>query len=183
MLTELETALLDQAIKVIKAFNAPAKGAERDYGALKSMMEYNVVLKRVLHPDSIEGASDVMWFLDNHMLSRKAHLENWDSTLISSADTGEVSGTGDYYDDNNKTITPIFFALGFVQNDVTKSWSLINSHATPAGPTVQAQSVAQGKVQPIPRWLVHQLNEREQEDAKKVWKEKYQENIEAMLNK
>jgi hypothetical protein len=162
---ELERA----AIGVINAFNGPAKGAARDYGALKPMMEYNVVLKRVLHPDSIEGASDATWFLDNHMLSRKAHLDNWETTLIANVTTGEVNGTGDYYDDSNKTITPILFTLGFVKNDVTGGWSLINSHATPTGPTVEAQLVAMGEAQPIPIWGLRMLSAQERESAKNFW--------------
>jgi len=167
----MSTDLKQAAIDVINNFNAPAKGDAEDYGALKPLMEYNVVLKRVLHPDSIEGASDVTWFLDNHMLSRKAHLENWETTLIANVKTGEVSGTGNYYDDNDKTITPIFFTLGFVQNDVTGDWSLINSHATPTGPTVDSQSVAKGEVQPIPIWGIHKLSAGEQANAKQFWKE------------
>jgi hypothetical protein len=159
---------LEQAAKdLINAFNAPAKGG--DYSALKPMMEYNVVLKRVLHPDSVEGASNVMWFLDNHMKSRKAHLDNWEATLIANVKTGEVSGTGDYYDDNDKTITPIFFTLGFVQNDVTGEWSLINSNSTPTGPTVEAQLVVKGQAQPIPIWGLRKLTAGEQKEAKQFW--------------
>jgi hypothetical protein len=157
MALDLKQAALD----VITAFNAPYVDNTVTYDALKPHMEYNVVLKRVLHPESVSGADAALHYLNNHMKSRKAHLDNYalqdpvyqdpkDAADPKNATNGQVSGTGDYYDDNDATATPIFFTLGFVRSDGTEQWSLVNSFATPTGTTVPGKGP--GKASPAPQW-------------------------------
>ena len=143
MSTNLEKA----AREVITLFN------NLDYDTLVKKMEYNVVLKRILYPDSVHGIGDVTGYLNNHMKTRKPRLVDdndnfaWNGplTLIpndaQNATSAQVSGAGRYVDDNDKTITPITFTLGFVRSSPGDEWSLINSFATPVAAT---QSLRRG---------------------------------------
>jgi hypothetical protein len=131
-------SLTDAAQEVIDLFNNPGS----DYGQLLKKMEYNVVLKRVLYPDSVHGIGDVTGYLNNYMFDRNPGLvdsngSRWKGTLTPmppdshDATSGEVSGNEYYLDDNGKTLTPIAFSLSFVRKSADAEWSLINSFATP----------------------------------------------------
>jgi hypothetical protein len=143
----MSTDLLQAAKDVITLFNAPGN----DYVPLLQKMEYNVVLKRVLFPDSVQGIGDVTGYLNFHMFGRKPKLVNSDGTSpynygaltafppnSLNATTGQVSGTGNYLDDftaTSHTSTPINFTLGFVRKSTDQEWSLISSFATLTGAT------------------------------------------------
>jgi hypothetical protein len=83
----------------------------------------------------------------NPRLVNENDLSAWNGylTLIPTdarnATSGQASGAGRYVDDNDKTITPITFTLGFVRSSPAEEWSLINSFATPHAATASFRKV------------------------------------------
>jgi len=134
----MSTDLLKAAKDVIKYFNA------YDYVNLEGGMDSNVTLKKILHTGSVKNIKDVKDYLDNYMKDRHPHLKNpgdepWDGTALAlitpepkNETYGRVSGTGLYFDDNDKSKTPISFTLDFVRNSTSDDWSLFHSFAAPS---------------------------------------------------
>ena len=135
--------LTQRASDAINDFNNAPSGS--DYVGLLKRMEYNVVLKRVLSPDSISGIGNVTGYLNFHMHGRAPQITNpnnslpYNSTYLTqlpasaneaTATNGQVSGTGIYVDDSGKSSTKINFTIGFVRKDPNEEWSLIIAFAT-----------------------------------------------------
>ncbi len=130
------------ALDVIQRFNDVADNNSVDYNSLVLEMEADVVLKRVLNPNSVKGIGDASGYLNAHMRPLKPALRNpvnqppWfpGGGTNNTSTYGQVTGTGNYYDQTTTpplTPTPVTFTLSFVRNSTGDDWSLINSFAAP----------------------------------------------------
>jgi hypothetical protein len=132
-LTDLKAA----AKTVIDAFNRPVKDANGhfDYYTLLSIMDPDVVIKRVLNPGSIVGIGNVESYLNYHMGPNEAYLNydqaNWQLYPKNPTTHGEVNGTGTYHDDHGKTTATIKFTLVFARKTNKDNWALTSAIATP----------------------------------------------------
>jgi hypothetical protein len=70
------------------------------------------------------------------MKRRQPHLNNSTLSVTTPNPNNEidarVSGTGLYFDDNDKTHTAITFTLDFERNSTSDGWLLINCYGAPS---------------------------------------------------
>jgi hypothetical protein len=131
---------ITQASKdVITHFNEVASGISTTYTNLISEMDADVVLKRVLSPNSVKGIGDASGYLNVHMAPLKPSLKSpvYNAPWFPGGGTnatstyGQVTGTGQYFDKSTSGGTQVTFILSFVRSSTSDTWSLINSFSYP----------------------------------------------------
>lgn len=104
----------------------------KNYAALTAptTMDANIIVKRVLHPDSIIGLNAVAQYLVTMMLPQNPTLTNISNILYYQVDPtyGHASGDGIYYDNSvpGGQPFPVHFIWCFTRADATKDWLLVN---------------------------------------------------------
>ena len=121
---------------VLKRFNA------LDYDGLVKVMHPDIVLKRVLHDGSIAGIGNVKAYLLDYMLPLNPSFDILGEVTFYPKATADqekamranVSGTGDYHDENGKQTTRVLFVWTFTRDDFKKDWLLSNAFGAPVPP-------------------------------------------------
>jgi hypothetical protein len=110
-----------------------------DYEGLATVMDPDIILKRVLKPGSVIGIGNVKVYLIHHMLPRKPSFRNLTDVTFylankadqASAIHAQVSGIGEYYQWQSKPSTRVRFIWTFTRTDSREEWFLLNAFAAP----------------------------------------------------
>jgi hypothetical protein len=139
---------------ILNAFNG-VKGIAPDYDALTNSMDQNViVLKKVMYPESLTGPTAID-YLVNDMQKRNCRFKNVTRSAYPknerNATYGNVSGQGDYYDDQytqggKRLKIHVTFSWCFSRPTPTDEWRLVNVFgAQIADPSPNSKGKVKGK--------------------------------------
>jgi len=117
--------LEDSFDEAIGAFNS------RDYEKLVTLLDPDVILKRVDDPGSVVGIGNVMAYLSGRQRKLHPRLSEIRKEEPREQD-GQISGTAKYHDsETDEDGTEVRFTFTFEKSEPDGDWLLVNAFAAP----------------------------------------------------
>ena len=137
----MPTLLTQVYLNITNWFNAPNTG--NNMASLKGLMADDIVLKKVLHPDSVAGGVDTIGsYLKKDMFQTNPSFAPnagsikyyYESGTDATSTHGHIRGTCTYIDDTTvavPTLTSAAFVWSFKRKTVNDEWKLVNVFGCP----------------------------------------------------